>query len=101
MARADTARRDTEPDVERSPTRELRLSRRRSRVPWVYSAYHRPPPAPGPRYVCRRKKAGTSSGELASNTFSPADTPCALEPRLESESSTTGRLLTPTVGGAP
>jgi len=133
--------RDTEPEFERSLTRELRLSRRRSRLPWVYSVYHRPPTAyphlavlttsmrgrgvqsspvettrpqsgqtiaqtgeaseAAPRYVCRRRKAGTSRGELASNTFSPADTPGVLVPRLESDSSTSGRRLTPTVGGAP
>ena len=94
-------RRETEPEIEQTLTRELRLVRRRSRLPWVYSVYHRPPPAPDRRYVCRRKNAGTSSGELASNTFSPADTPGALAPRLESDSSTTGRRLTPTLGGAP
>ena len=103
-------RRDTEPELERSLTRELRLSRRRSRLPWVYSVYHRPLAEPGPwspepaldrAYVCRRKNAGTSSGVLASNTFSPAEAPRSDPPRFDSDSSTTGRRLTPTVGGAP
>src|SRR5262245_48159962 len=94
-------RRETEPELERSLARELRLVRRRSRLPWVYSVYHRPPPAPGRPYDCRRKKAGTSSGVLASNTFSPAETPRWEVARFDSDSSTTGRRLTPTVGGAP
>ena len=39
-------RTETEPEFERSLARELRLVRRRSRLPWVYSVYHRSPTAP-------------------------------------------------------
>jgi hypothetical protein len=38
--------RKPEPEPERSLARELRLVRRRSRLPWVYSVYHRPLSAP-------------------------------------------------------
>jgi hypothetical protein len=40
-------RRETEPDNGKSFARELCLVRRRSRLPWVYSVYHRPPTTPG------------------------------------------------------
>src|SRR5688500_17148574 len=91
---------DTEPENERSFARELRLARRRSRLPWVYAVYHRQPRGPGPPQVCRRRKAGTSSGELASKTFSAVATADARAPTAGSDSSTAGRRLTPTMGGA-
>ena len=51
--------------------RRLELRRRRSRVPWVFSVYHAPGPPPGGvrhawserSYPCRRRNAGTSSGD--------------------------------------
>ena len=36
---------EPERELERTLARELRLVRRRSRLPWVYLVYHRPPTA--------------------------------------------------------
>src|SRR5690349_8984624 len=65
--------------------RELRLRRRRTKVPWIYQVYHVDPPAPGSRRKnrsdqpsCRRKKAGTSSGEGGSSAPPPPE--AAREP---------------------
>ena len=53
--------------------RELRLRRRRSRVPWVYAVYHRHAPGPRPplalapqesRHIEGRREIGIESREV-------------------------------------
>ena len=91
-------RRETEPENERSLTRELRLARRRSRLPWVYSV---PPAAasPGPPLRLSPQEGGHVERRACLEDVLSCGDPSLRSPKTrERQRSTTGRRLTPTVG---